>query len=122
MNLRDPREDRWGAKISMSTFEADILVEGPVTDDQSILFTARRSYIDFFIDALDEATKDDLFEDISFIQFPKFSDYTGKYVWKIDAHHTLLVTALGAYDDMSLSLDEDSDEVAQEPLLAVISV
>ena len=118
VNLRDPREDRWGVKASVSMFESDILVEGPVAEDQSILFTARRSYIDFFIDALDEETKDKLFEDVSFAQFPKFSDYTGKYVWKIDTLHTLSVTALGAEDEMSMTLDEDSDAIAQEPLFA----
>ena len=89
-----------------------------MAENQSFLFTARRSYFDFFVDALDEATKDDLFEDVNFTQFPKFSDYTGKYVWKIDGRHTLSIVALGADDEMSMTFDEDSEAVIKEPLLA----
>lgn len=122
INLREPRTDRWGAKASLSLYTADILVEGPVTENQSFLFTARRSYFDYLydilMDNLDEETKEEMFNGVSFSQFPRFSDYTGKYVWDVNAQNRLSVIALGASDETSFFVEEENENIANDPVFA----
>jgi len=112
VKLRDPRKDRIGGKASISLLEADALVEGPVSPDQSFYLGARRSYFDLLVGQLPEQ------KGVKITQFPEYYDYQGKYLWKLSEDHTLMFQMSGARDQMKLTLSSDSKEVKQDPVLA----
>jgi hypothetical protein len=107
VKLRDPRTDRMGAKLHISTMEADALIEGPVSENQSFYVGARRSYIDLFLSEKDLGSRDG----VTIRQFPEYSDYQAKYLWKISADSTLTFEANGAQDEMKLTLTDEADAV-----------
>jgi len=115
---RDPREDRLGVVFNVSLISSDFLVEGPVTENSSFYLAARRSYIDLLLPA--DALSDD---DVEIKEIPVFSDYQGKYVWRMNPINTLRLQLLGASDSIKLNFPEDSNEVKKNPdLLGQTSV
>ncbi len=108
--LRDPKIDRFHTTLDISFLQAGFLVEGPVNDSQSFYLAGRRSYLDLFIeDQIDEP-------DISFTDFPNYTDYQAKYVWAFNPDSTLRLSATGATDDADLTLSDDAEEVATDPV------
>ncbi|MBI5816516.1 MAG: TonB-dependent receptor [Nitrospinae bacterium] len=113
IKLRDPRTDRLGAKVSMSIYEADFLVEGPVSDNQSFYFGARRSYIDMVLPKTGNLT-----DGMDYTQFPEFYDYQGKYVYRPNDTNTVRLQFTGSQDIMKLNIRDDSEYAAHDPVLA----
>jgi hypothetical protein len=111
VQLRKPRTDRLGGKFNVSMLESDLLLEGPLSTDQSFYIAARRSYIDLFMSDFQE-------DGVEFRQFPRFYDYQGKYIWNISPDHTLNLQASGAKDEMVLNLTNESEAVIHDPILA----
>ena len=113
LKLRDPRTDRLGGKVSMSLYEADFLVEGPISEKQSFYFGARRSYIDLAL-----PKTGNLSDGIDYYQFPEFYDYQGKYVYKPDESNVVALQFTGSQDTMKLNILKDSEYAAHDPVLA----
>lgn len=113
VKLRDPRKDRIGGKIDISTFGANWLLEGPASGNQSFYLGARRSYYDLIM-----PKHGDFGSGVQYRQFPQYYDYQGKYVWDISADHTLTLQTSGADDQMKLTFTSDSDAVKHDPILA----
>ena len=111
--LRDPKTDRFHGTIDASFLHTGVLVEGPVTGNQSFYLAGRMSYLDLFV-------KGQIGEDdgIEFKQFPKYSDYQGKYVWQLAGNATLRLQLNGATDDQEIIVAKESEEIDNEPLLA----
>ena len=107
--LRNPRTDRFGAKLNANWLGADFIVEGPVKPNQSFYFAARRSYLDLLIKprAKDGVT----------LQIPNYRDYQGKYLWQVNDNHRLSFHLQGAGDNLKLKFDSTSDIAKQEPIL-----
>ena len=108
--LREPRDDRLGGKLNVNVIGADFLVEGPTTDNQSAYFAARRSYIDLLIKHVSQNGVT--------LQIPNYSDYQGKYIWKINDSDRLTFHVQGATDQLKLSIDNNSDIAKQQPVLS----
>ncbi len=110
---REPREDRWGGAVNISILEADMLVEGPVTDSSSLYVAGRRSYID-------KVLPKSFFEEdgIQVTEIPVFSDYQGKYVWRADAFNSVSFQAIGANDSIKLNITEDSKAAKKDPAIS----
>jgi hypothetical protein len=108
--LRDPRNDRLGGKVNINVIGADFLVEGPTAENQSMYFAARRSYIDLLIKQVSQ-------NGIT-LQIPNYSDYQGKYIWKINDTDRLTFHAQGATDKLKLSIASNSDIAQQQPVLS----
>ena len=108
--LRDPRNDRMGGKVNINVIGADFLVEGPTADNQSMYFAARRSYIDLLIKQVSQ-------RGIT-VQIPNYSDYQGKYIWKLNDTDRLTFHLQGATDRLKLSIDSSSDIAQQQPVLS----
>jgi hypothetical protein len=68
LSLRSPRSDRIGGKVDISLLGANALVEGPIGDDKSFFFAARRSYFD-----LATKTVEDKEEGVT-VTIPVYSD------------------------------------------------
>ena len=108
--LRDPRTDRIGGKVNINVIGTDFLVEGPTAENQSMYFAARRSYIDLLIKQISQNGVT--------IQIPNYSDYQGKYIWKINDTDRLTFHMQGATDRLKLSIDSNSDIARQQPVLS----
>jgi hypothetical protein len=113
VRLRKPRTDRIGAKINLSMLETDVLIEGPLTKNQSMYLAGRRSYFDLIMPKV--GTLDD---GVKYKQFPQYYDYQGKYIWNISSDSTLTLMAGGAGDEMKLALTGESNAVKHDPILA----
>lgn len=113
ITLRKPRTDRLGGQLNVGLLGADVLVEGPVAQNQSFYFAAKRSYIDLIV------RKDQTDKDSGVVySMPTFSDYQGKYVWRLNSSNELTFHATGAADKLKLFRPADSDVAIQEPALA----
>ena len=112
VGLRNPRTDRFGAKIDVSLLASELLVEGPISKNQSFFLSARRSYLDLLIKNINNQDRG-----VSVV-VPNYYDYLGKYVWDIDSNNRLKLYLNGAGDEISIEIAEDSDIARNEPVFA----
>lgn len=113
IELRDPKDDRLHTTIDASFLQTGVLVEGPVTENQSFYLAGRMSYLDLFVKGQLEDE-----DGIEFKQFPKYSDYQGKYVWRLSQDSTVRLQLNGATDKQEIIVADDSVEIDNEPALA----
>jgi hypothetical protein len=113
IRLRDPVTDQLHSTLDVGFLHAGLLVEGPVTDNQSFYLAGRFSYLDLLVKG---QLEDD--DGIEFRQFPKYTDYQGKYVWKPGSQSTLRFQVSGATDEQDIIIAEDSEEIELEPIFA----
>ncbi|MEJ2622755.1 MAG: Plug domain-containing protein [Candidatus Thiodiazotropha sp.] len=111
--LRDPRNDEFTTTIDVSMLQAGLLLEGPVSDGHSFYLAGRMSYMDLIIEDMVEDNEDD----IEFVQFPRYTDYQGKYLWQMDNGSRLRLQATGASDEMEITLNADNETAQKEPVL-----
>jgi len=113
IKLRDPKTDRIKTTVDISLLQAGVLVEGPVSDTQSFYLAGRLSYLDLFLaDQIDEE------DGVTIDQFPKYSDYQGKYVWKPSEDNRLTAQFNGAQDTAQINIAEDAEDIDTDPVLA----
>ena len=112
VGLRNPRTDRFGAKIDVSLLASELLLEGPVSKNQSFFLSARRSYFDLLINKIDNSE-----QGVSVV-VPNYYDYLGKYVWDINDSNRLKIYLNGAGDEIAIKVSEDSDIARNEPVFA----
>lgn len=113
VKLRDPKTDRLRGTLDVSLFQTGVLVEGPVTDSQSFYLSGRVSYLDVLLGgSLEEE------DGVTITQFPKYTDYQGKYVWKYSENDKLTFQFNGASDVARAEIKEDSIEVDTDPIAA----
>lgn len=112
VTLRPPRTDRLHGSLNVSLLGADMLVEGPLGENQSFYFAAKRSYLDLLLDTVED-------DDTGVIlTVPRYNDYQGKYLWNLNESHRLTAHVTGAADHLSFKVPEDSSVALQEPVLA----
>jgi len=113
VKLRDPKTDQFTTTVDISLLQAGALVEGPISDTQSFYLAGRFSYLDLFLgDQIEEE------DGIKIDQFPKYSDYQGKYVWKPSEDNRLTVQFNGAQDIAQINIAEDAEDIDTDPVLA----
>jgi hypothetical protein len=111
--LRDPRNDAFSSTFDISMLQAGVLIEGPVSDTQSFYLAGRMSYMDLLLEDMVEDNEDG----IEFTQFPRYTDYQGKYLWQFQDGSRIRIQATGASDDMEVNLASDSKAAQNEPVL-----
>jgi len=113
IKLRDPKTDRIQTTVDISLLQTGVLIEGPITDTQSFYLAGRLSYLDLFLgDQIDEE------DGVKIEQFPKYSDYQGKYVWKPSEDNRLTLQINGAQDTAQIDIAEDAEDIDTDPVLA----
>jgi len=108
--LREPRTDRLGGKVDVNVMGANFLVEGPRTEDQSVYFAARRSYIDLLVKQVESKGVT--------VQVPNYWDYQGKYLWKLNDANRLTFHLQGASDILKFNVDPSAEAAQKQPVLA----
>ena len=109
---RAPYLDQKQAIIDFSLLKASLLVESPITENQSAYLSVRQSLFQYYI----ENFLDD--EDFEFTTVPEYFDYQGKYYIKLSDSSDISIQAIGSKDKAGLLFAEDSDEVLQDPGLS----
>lgn len=89
--LKEGRNDKWTANGIVGATDLGITLEGPVNKKSSLVFSARRSYLQF------------LFELFNLPFLPVYNDFQFKYKYKLDAKNQLTILGIGAIDDFTLN-------------------
>jgi len=117
IELREPKNDRLRASFDISLSQAGALIEGPINETQSFYLAGRFSYIDLIIGKQLEDEEPEEGEP-EIIEFPKYSDYQGKYVWEPSDKNKLTFQFNGASDDGAIRNEEGSEDVDTDPIFA----
>ncbi len=96
--LREGRTDRWGATFTLGSSDIGATLEGPVGNQGNILFSARRSYLQFLFQALE----------LPFL--PTYNDFQLRYKQRIRPDLELSIIGLGAIDQFTLNLKANESE------------
>ena len=106
---KDGRADRWTMNAIVGASDLGVTLEGPVTDKSTIIFSVRRSYLQF------------LFQVLELPFLPIYNDYQLKYKYKFDQNNQLSIISLGALDQFALNLNANETE-SQQYLLETLPV
>lgn len=97
IDLRSGREDRFGGKATISATQFGLNLEGPINDDATYLFSARRSYLDL------------IFRAAGFSFVPEYWDFLGKASWKLPGGDRIDALAIAAIDEVK-QFNRDDEE------------
>lgn len=98
---RDGRTDKWGGTFTVGSSDIGITAEGPIGEKSSVLFSARRSYLQFLFDAIG----------LPFL--PTYNDFQFKQKIKFNTKNELTIIGLGAIDQFELNLEDDTSAFQQ---------
>ncbi len=93
LDLSEGRKDRFGGKATISASQFGLNLEGPVKENATFLFSARRSYLDF------------IFKAAGFGFVPEYWDFLGKIHYHLSPSDQLVVLGIGALDNVKLFND-----------------
>ncbi len=93
IRMRDGRDDRIGGKGTISATQFGLNLEGPIDENGSFVFSARRSYLDF------------IFKAAGFGFVPEYWDFFGKASYRLGTKDRLSVLAVAALDNVKLFND-----------------
>lgn len=92
-NLKDGRDDKWTLNGVVGASDLGVTIEGPVSKKSSLIFSARKSYLQF------------LFKLFNLPFLPVYNDVQFKYKYKLNEKNQITFLGIGAIDDFSLNLD-----------------
>jgi hypothetical protein len=93
LGIRQGRTDRHRAKVTLAATSAGLNLEGPIAEQGSYLFSARRSYLD------------PVFKLYGFSYIPYFYDVLAKATYRLDKSNALELLAVGAIDRININND-----------------
>jgi len=105
MKLIDGNPDRMVYRATLGASETAFSVNGPVSDKTNVLFSVRRSYLQF------------LFSAIGLPFLPTFTDYTLKVKTKFNVHNELSIISIGALDKSVLNTGIKNPSEEQQYIL-----
>lgn len=102
--FKTARNDEWTSNAVVGTSDLGVTFEGPTGPNGSLIFSARRSYLQF------------LFELIGLPFLPIYNDFQFKWVHQSSPNERLTILGIGAYDDFQLNLSAAEDTAADDYL------
>jgi len=114
--LKDGRTDKWIANAVVGASDLGLTFEGPVSENSSLVFSVRRSYLQFLFNVLN----------LPFL--PTYNDAQFKYKHKLNDKSQLTILGIGAYDDFRLNLnapekiDDEAEKESAEYILNYLPV
>ncbi|MBN2520764.1 MAG: TonB-dependent receptor [Bacteroidales bacterium] len=94
----DGNPDKFKTRATLGASDLALTLNGPTGENSSIIFSARRSYLQF------------LFSVIGLPFLPTYNDYQVKYKIKLSPKDELSIISLGALDFNQLNLDANETE------------
>jgi hypothetical protein len=110
MKLIDGNPDRMVYRATLGASETAFSINGPVGDKTSVLFSVRRSYLQF------------LFSVIGLPFLPTFTDYTLKVKTKFNHQNELTIISIGALDKSVLNTGIKNPTEEQQYILDYLPV
>lgn len=109
-SFKEARTDEWTANMVVGTSDLGLTLEGPTGDKSSLIFSMRRSYLQF------------LFEAIGLPFLPIYNDYQFKWTARPDDRNSITVIGLGALDnfELNLAIVEDTSSANYLDQLAIL--
>ncbi len=108
--LRQPENKPTSAVIDLSMLRSGVFLESGVTENSAFYLSARRSFLDLFVN--EEDFSDD---GIEVQKIPRDSDYLFKYSWQPADAHRLSFTANGAQEEAEAAFTEESELARSNP-------
>ncbi|MCX6272411.1 MAG: TonB-dependent receptor [Bacteroidetes bacterium] len=106
----DGNNERWSVNSSVGASDLALTLEGPASRSSSLLFSVRRSYLQFLFSALK----------LPFL--PTYNDYQLKYKWKIDNRNQFTLISIGALDKSRLNTSIKNPDESQRYILGYLPV
>lgn len=98
MKQIEGNKEKLKVKAAIGASDLALTLDGPVTDNTSFIFSARRSYLQFLFSALE----------LPFL--PVYNDFQFKTHTNFNQRNELTFIGLGAYDKSTLNLDANKTE------------
>lgn len=111
LELRPTASDGIHGEAKMDFFDAGGYLRAPITNDLSFAVTARRSYVDAFIDLV----LPDPGKGASRVVTPVYYDYAGRLDYNLHDDGRLSVFAIGSSDTLHV-INEDPDQMLSQSL------
>ncbi len=99
--LVDGNPEKMKFRATVGASDLALTMEGPVSDNTSMVFSVRRSYLQFLFAALE----------LPFL--PTYNDAQFKVKTRIDAKNEITFLGLGAFDQNELNLEANETEEQQ---------
>jgi TonB family protein len=96
VNSRNPKTDGFHGVLEVNAYNANVVLETPITDTLSIAAAYRRSYIDLLLPLFLSSDAP------SFTVAPRYDDAQLKLVWKPNAKNTFQILGLHSQDALQL--------------------
>jgi len=110
MKLIDGNPDRMVYRATLGASETALSINGPLSDKTNVLFSIRRSYLQF------------LFSAIGLPFLPTFTDYTLKVKTKFNVRNELTIISIGALDKFVLNTGIKNPTEEQQYILDYLPV
>jgi outer membrane receptor for ferrienterochelin and colicin len=111
INLRNPRKDKIGGKLDFGLLGANVLVEGPLTENLSFFLSGRRSWFD-----LVAKTGTDKAEGVTFT-VPVYNDSQGRLIWNANSDNRFRLDFSTASDKLEFNVAPNSKAALRDPVL-----
>ncbi|MBR9978037.1 MAG: TonB-dependent receptor [Bacteroidetes bacterium] len=105
IQLKEGRRDRLGGKLNLSATQFGLNSEGPLGDQGSFLFSARRSYLDL------------IFKAAGFGFVPEYWDFIGKANYDINRENELSFLVIGVLDNVRFFNDTEDQRFSNSRIL-----
>ncbi len=106
----DGNPDKLKFRGTLGASEVSATLDGPVGENSSFIFSARRSYLQFLFSALG----------LPFL--PTFNDYQFKYKTRLNPRNEITVVSIGSLDRLTLNDGIENPDAGQEYILTQIPV
>ena len=110
MKLIDGNKEKWVFRGSIGATDLALTLNGPVSQNSTVLFSYRRSYLQFLFDALG----------LPFL--PNYDDFLLKYKVSLDKKNELTFIGLGSIDKFKLNTDLKNPDESQAYILGYLPV
>ncbi|MGA3014895.1 MAG: TonB-dependent receptor [Bacteroidales bacterium] len=87
----DGNKDKFNARLTLGSSDLGITLNGPVTKNSTLLFSIRRSYLEF------------LFTLLKLPFLPSYNDYQLKYKIDLDKRNKISIISIGSLDNSTLN-------------------
>lgn len=110
LRQKDGNKDKMKLRGSLGASEVALTLDGPLSENGTLIFSVRRSYLGF------------LFNVLGLPFLPTYNDYQYKYKLKIDNKKELIVLGLGALDQFNLNTGLENPDEGQRYILGYLPV
>jgi len=106
----DGNKEKLKVKTAVGASDLALTLDGPISNNTSFIFSARRSYLQFLFNALG----------LPFL--PTYNDFQFKTKTKFDSKNELTIIGLGAIDDFELNTGLKNPDESQRYILGYLPV